>query len=300
MLAVRIRHLIKRYGKVLAVDNFSLEIEEGMIYGLLGPNGAGKTTTIHTLVGLCKKTSGETKVFGMDCERDYLKVRSCIGFVPQEIVNDNFFTVEQLLTIQSGLYGLQQNRSRIEEVMEKLKLTRHRKKRMPELSGGMKRRLMVAKALVHSPRLLILDEPTAGVDVHLRQSLWEYVAELNREGMTILLTTHYLEEAEKMCQKVSIIHKGREIASGSPSELIQGFGEKTVDFHLSKPLEKIPEQLLSFDPQRLKDNQILRVHLKKDQTMRDLLLAAKNGGIAYYDLHIQQGDLEDVFLKLTQ
>lgn len=298
--AVSITNLVKRFGETVAVNNLSLTIPEGKIYGILGPNGAGKTTTIHTLVGLSKKTEGEVKVFGLDAERDYLAVRCQVGFVPQEIVSDNFFTVEELLNIQSGYYGLRKNKKEIAQILDRLELTPHRKKRMPELSGGMKRRLLVAKALVHHPKLLILDEPTAGVDVHLRQSLWAYVRELNQQGMTILLTTHYIEEAEKMCDEVVILHQGQSVTSGSPRELIQGYGCKIVDLILVQPLSKIPETLLRYKPVLTSEQRILRVSLPESEGVRDLLLALQKADIQYYDLHIVEGDLEEVFLKLTQ
>lgn len=297
--AVEIRGLRKVYGETVAVDGIDLTIPRGVIFAVLGPNGAGKTTTIHSMVGLCRKSGGTIKVFEHDVDHELLQAKARIGFVPQEMVLDNFLTVEQLLKVQSGYYGIVDNKSRIEEILERLALSEHRKKRMPQLSGGEKRRVLVAKALVHDPDLLILDEPTAGVDVHLRQSLWRYVQQINQQGTTILLTTHYIEEAERLADRVAIMHKGRIVAEDSPEGLLQSFSEKTFTFFLSQPLEGIPEAL-SEAGFVLSNGNRLTVRVASSKRIPEVIQLLQDEGIPFYDLHIQQQDLEDVFFLLTK
>ncbi len=207
--AIDIQSLNKSYGPVQALSDVDLSIKPGEIFGLLGPNGAGKTTIIGIVTGSVVKSSGRVRVLGHDVERDYLLTRHLIGVVPQETISDGFFSVYQIMEFQSGFYGLSKNRERIEEILKRLSLWEKRKEPVERLSGGMKRRLLVAKALVHDPAILILDEPTAGVDLFLRYHLWEYVQDINRRGKTILLTTHYIEEAEKLCHRVAFIHQSR-------------------------------------------------------------------------------------------
>ncbi|HLG20745.1 MAG TPA: ABC transporter ATP-binding protein [Bdellovibrionota bacterium] len=224
--AIEIRKLVKNYGPIQAVKSISFEIQSGTFFGFLGPNGAGKTTTIHILTGLCNRTSGEIRVFGKDVTTDYIDCRRRIGFGPQEFNFDRFFSIQKLLEFSAGYFGVSRKvaRKRTEELLERFDLIDKRNEHAPKLSGGLKRRLLIAKALVHDPDILILDEPTAGVDIETRHEIWEYLNQLNRQGKTIFLTTHYLEEAEKLCRDIAIIHEGTIVERGLTSELMQRDG----------------------------------------------------------------------------
>lgn len=222
MRAISIEHLCKTYGDLVAVDDLSLAIHRGEFFGLLGPNGAGKTTTINAIVGLVKPTSGRVSVFGLDAVRDYRQVHRLIGIAYQEIILDRqFLNVGEILIYQAGYFGIPPRRAKVraDELLERFGLWEKRSARVHELSGGQKRRLLLAKALMHDPEILILDEPTAGADVELRLQLWETLQDLHKQGKTILLTTHYLEEAERLCERVAILHRGRLRALGAPKEL---------------------------------------------------------------------------------
>ncbi len=223
--ALRVRDLCKRFGTTLALDDVSLDIEPGEFFALLGPNGAGKTTLISVVAGLVRADKGEAQVMGLDVRRDYRRARRVLGVVPQELVFDPFFTVRETLRLQSGYFGIKDNDAWIGEVMERLDLTRQANQNMRALSGGMKRRVLVAQALVHKPPLIVLDEPTAGVDVGLRQTLWEFIKDLNRQGHTILLTTHYLDEAEMLCNRIAMMKAGRIVALDSTKNLLAGSSE---------------------------------------------------------------------------
>jgi len=222
--------LSKSYGKNLAVNDVSFEISPGEIFGLLGPNGAGKTSIISCIVTLEKPTAGSVKVFSQDVQTDPISAKFNMGFVPQELIHHGFFSVREILEIHSGYYGMVNNDAKIDHLLNKLGLWEHKDKKVRQLSGGMKRRLLVAKALVHEPKLLLLDEPTAGVDIELRESLWDFVRELQKEGVSILLTTHYLEEAEQLCHRVGIINKGQLIKVGKTKELIRELTHRVVCF----------------------------------------------------------------------
>lgn len=234
MKALEVINLKKTYtdkvaGKqVEALKGLNFSIEKGSIFGLLGPNGAGKTTLIASITTLEIPTSGELKVFGTSVLENPLKTKMDVGVVHQEVINTGFFTISEILDFQSGYYGIYKNKERCDYLMQKLSLWEHREKKVKQLSGGMKRRLMIAKALVHTPKLLLLDEPTAGVDVGLRESLWNFVHELKAEGVSILLTTHYLEEAEEMCDQVAIINKGQMLFNGTPKDMIQDYSHKKL------------------------------------------------------------------------
>lgn len=234
MKALEVINLKKTYtdkvaGKqVEALKGLNFNIEKGSIFGLLGPNGAGKTTLIASITTLEIPTSGELKVFGTSVLENPLKTKMDVGVVHQEVINTGFFTISEILDFQSGYYGIYKNKERCDYLMQKLSLWEHREKKVKQLSGGMKRRLMIAKALVHTPKLLLLDEPTAGVDVGLRESLWNFVHELKAEGVSILLTTHYLEEAEEMCDQVAIINKGQMLFNGTPQNMIQDYSHKKL------------------------------------------------------------------------
>lgn len=220
MSAIEFKHLSKNYGSLLALDDINLVIEEGEFFGLLGPNGAGKTTLISILAGLCRPTTGFATVMGHDVQADFRQARRLLGIVPQELVFDPFFNVRETLEFQSGYFGIKNNGDWIDEVMHHLGLTDKAQKNMRSLSGGMKRRVLVAQALVHRPPVIVLDEPTAGVDVELRQSLWKFISRLNQEGHTIVLTTHYLEEAEQLCHRIAMLKKGQIVALDSTANLL--------------------------------------------------------------------------------
>jgi ABC-2 type transport system ATP-binding protein len=228
-IAVNIQKLTKRYDTLTALGDFDLQIREGEIFGLLGPNGAGKSTLIGILTGTVNKTSGVATIFDKDVEKDYLFTRQNTGVVPQETISDGFFTVADIMEFQSGYYGLEANPQQIQTILTRLNLWEKRNNRVEQLSGGMKRRLLVAKALVHDPRFFILDEPTAGVDVFLRIHLWDYVREINERGTTILLTTHYLEEAENLCHRVGIMHQGKLLMIDTVPGILKQTGTNSLE-----------------------------------------------------------------------
>lgn len=220
MSAISFKHLTKHYGSLVALNDVSLEIEEGEFFGLLGPNGAGKTTLISILAGLCRPTAGSVEVMGHDVQADFRGARRLLGIVPQELVFDPFFTVRETLQFQSGYFGIKNNGEWIDEILHHLGLADKANKNMRALSGGMKRRVLVAQALVHRPPVIVLDEPTAGVDVELRQSLWKFISRLNQEGHTIVLTTHYLEEAQELCGRIAMLKKGQIVALDTTANLL--------------------------------------------------------------------------------
>lgn len=220
MSAISFKHLTKNYGSLVALNDVSLEIEEGEFFGLLGPNGAGKTTLISILAGLCRPTVGSVEVMGHDVQSDFRAARRLLGIVPQELVFDPFFTVRETLQFQSGYFGIKNNGEWIDEILHHLGLADKANKNMRALSGGMKRRVLVAQALVHRPPVIVLDEPTAGVDVELRQSLWKFISRLNQEGHTIVLTTHYLEEAQELCGRIAMLKKGEIVALDTTANLL--------------------------------------------------------------------------------
>ena len=220
MSAISFKHLTKNYGSLVALNYVSLDIEEGEFFGLLGPNGAGKTTLISILAGLCRATKGSVEVMGHDVQSDFRSARRLLGIVPQELVFDPFFTVRETLQFQSGYFGIKNNGEWIDEILHHLGLADKANKNMRALSGGMKRRVLVAQALVHRPPVIVLDEPTAGVDVELRQSLWKFISRLNKEGHTIVLTTHYLEEAQELCGRIAMLKKGQIVALDTTANLL--------------------------------------------------------------------------------
>ncbi|HET8574557.1 MAG TPA: ABC transporter ATP-binding protein [Candidatus Paceibacterota bacterium] len=234
MHALEVKNFTKRYGKNLAVDDISFTVEPGEFFGLLGPNGAGKSTTIHAITGIARTSGGMIKVFGTDVESDYRDARRKVGLSPQEFNIDIFEKVRDTLTFVAGFYGMHgvERKKRVEEVIKRFGLEKHADKRFKELSGGLKRRVMLARALVHKPQLLILDEPTAGVDVELRHELWKHLQELNKEGMTIILTSHYLEEVELLCSRIAIINHGKIVKIGSKKDLLKD-GKHLEELYLS-------------------------------------------------------------------
>ncbi|MCF7804462.1 MAG: ABC transporter ATP-binding protein [Candidatus Marinimicrobia bacterium] len=298
--AISISGLSKWYDDFRALKEIDLQIEQGQFYGLLGPNGAGKSTTIHILTGLSNFKQGDVRVFGRDVVSDFRFTRSKIGLAAQEFNFDRFFNIEKLLTLQGGYFGLPQKQAakRAEELLNQFGLIDKRKQDSRKLSGGMKRRLQIAKALVHEPEILILDEPTAGVDVELRHMLWDYLRELNDRGVTILLTTHYIEEAEQLCEEVSIINHGEIIADGSPHDLMENMGMGCIELHLSDPVETLPESLNGYDAE-IEDNYI-RIRLEKpNKELQNVINGINVSELDLYEVRIRESSLEDVFVKLT-
>ena len=299
--AISIRGLSKIYkGGKQALFDVDLDIPRGEIFGLLGPNGAGKSTTINILAGLVNKTAGHVDIWGFDIDKDPRNARASIGIVPQEIVFDPFFTPRETLDNQAGFYGVPKAKRLTDELLRAVHLYDKADAYARSLSGGMKRRLLVAKAMVHSPPVLVLDEPTAGVDVELRQQLWEYVRELNRLGVTVVLTTHYLEEAEELCDRIAIINHGRVIANQPTRELVNMALEKAVSVTVDRDLDRPPEAVV-FDKVELQGNRTLVITYSKDKVNAgDVLAAVQKEGLGIVDVSTQEADLEDVFLNLTR
>ena len=275
-----------------ALNNVSFDIAEGEFFGLLGPNGAGKTTLISILAGLTKATEGRVLVHGHDVQKDYAQSRRMLGVVPQELVFDPFFSVREALRFQSGYFGVNKNDAWIDELLAHLGLTDKANANMRQLSGGMKRRVLVAQALVHKPRVIVLDEPTAGVDVELRQTLWQFIANLNREGHTVLLTTHYLEEAEALCGRLAMLKQGRVLALATTSELLKSAASNVLRFKLNGQL---PEALAS--KARI-TGRIVQFPAKDALDIENYLAAVRQAGLTAEDIEIRKADLEDVFLDV--
>ena len=283
-----------------ALVDFNISIPKGSIYGLLGPNGAGKSTFINILGGLVKKNSGNIKVCGIDIDKNQKETKKKIGIVPQELNIDPFFTPIELLELQAGLYGVQKKNRKSEEILSNLGLLEQRNSYARTLSGGMRRRLLVAKALVHSPEIVILDEPTAGVDVELRSNLWSYVMNLNKLGTTICLTTHYLEEAEKLCDNITIINKGKIIKNDSKKNILNIIGKKTVCFILTKELKnEIPKELNEFNP-ILQNLNLTLTYDKNFIQLRSIIEILNQNKISFSEINTQESDLEDVFMELIK
>jgi ABC-2 type transport system ATP-binding protein len=298
--ALEVRDVVKHYGAVRALDGITLSIARGELFGLLGPNGAGKSTLINILAGLVRRTSGEVRVFDYDVERDYRATRALLGVVPQELVYDHFFTVLQTLKIQSGYYGLARNREWIEELLERLELKEHQNKTIRELSGGMKRRLLVAKAMVHRPPILILDEPTAGVDVALRRSLWDLVREVHARGTTVVLTTHYLDEAEELCERVGIIHRGAFVALDRKEALMHQIQHRKVTLEFQSEVDRLPDELAhlgaGLEPGGRRATLLVD---RSNGSLQRLVETLGRGGLPLSDIQVEGAGLEDVFLQLT-
>jgi ABC-2 type transport system ATP-binding protein len=298
--AIRIESLSKTYadGK-LALNEVSFGVPRGQIFGLLGPNGAGKSTLINILAGLVVKTSGTVDIWGFDLDQHPRNAKRSIGVVPQEIIFDPFFTPRETLEIQAGLYGIPPAERQSDGLLAAMHLTDKANAYSRTLSGGMKRRLLVAKAMVHSPPILVLDEPTAGVDVELRRQLWDYVRQLNAQGVTIVLTTHYLEEAEELCDRIAIIHHGRVIANEPTRELVSKAQEKAVVVTFDKDIGQVPAHP-SFENIALIDERTLEITFRKDKVNAgQVLTALAADGLSIVDVSTRDPDLEDVFLSLV-
>ena len=294
--AIRVSALHKRFVTTQALQGVSLDVQPGEFFGLLGPNGAGKTTLISILAGLARADSGVAEIMGHDVVRDYRAARRALGVVPQELVYDPFFNVRESLRIQSGYFGLRRNDAWIDEVMHHLDLTRHADKNTQSLSGGMKRRLLVAQALVHKPSVIVLDEPTAGVDVDLRRSLWEFISRLNREGHTILLTTHYLEEAEALCERIAMLKAGQIVALDRTQTLMQHSNDHCVQMRFGS--NDLPDAWKS----RLQPNidGSWQMRFSEYHELEALLAALRVASIPVLEMHTQEPDLEDVFTDIMR
>ncbi len=283
-----------------ALHNVNLNIEKGSIFGLLGPNGAGKSTIINIMAGLTVKSSGSVKIWDIDIDQNPRNARSAIGVVPQEITFDPFFTPAQVLDIQAGLYGVPKQERRTMELLKMIRLEDKANAWARSLSGGMRRRLMVAKAMVHTPPVLVLDEPTAGVDIELRRELWDNVKRLNKRGMTILLTTHYLEEAQELCDQIAIINHGEVIACEDKEAILARIDNKEIHFRMTEPFKTIPEQLKTYAPERSGRRTLIFRYSPKDLEMDTLMSAIHDAGLRIADISTDESDLEDVFLQLTR
>ena len=279
-------------GPFQALQDVSLDIEEGEFFGLLGPNGAGKTTLISILAGLARATSVRVSVLGQDVQPQYAGARRLLGVVPQELVFDPFFNVRETLRIQSGYFGVQNNDAWIDELLENLGLADKATANMRQLSGGMKRRVLVAQALVHKPPIIVLDEPTAGVDVELRQTLWQFVARLNKQGHTVLLTTHYLEEAEALCTRLAMLKRGRVVALARTSELLQAASTNVLRF---KTDDTLPADLAAL---ARVTGRVAQLPAQDAQEIEQLLARLRAAGVRVEDVEIRKADLEDVFLNV--
>lgn len=298
--AIRIESLTKVYsGGKQALDGVSFDVPRGQIFGLLGPNGAGKSTLINILAGLVMKSGGQAVVWGFDIDKHPRNAKRSIGVVPQEIIFDPFFTPRETLEIQAGLYGIPPAERRTDALLAAMHLTDKADAYSRTLSGGMKRRLLVAKAMVHSPPILVLDEPTAGVDVELRRQLWDYVRSLNDQGVTVVLTTHYLEEAEQLCDRIAIINHGRVIANEPTRELVAKAQEKSVVVTFDRDIAQVPTNPC-FDNIALLDERTLEITYRKDRVNAgDVLSALNSEGLEIVDVSTRDPDLEDVFLSLV-
>ncbi|MDX2072851.1 MAG: ABC transporter ATP-binding protein [Alphaproteobacteria bacterium] len=303
--AIEIRDLRKTYvdGKKgqhkEALKGIDLTVPKGSFFALLGPNGAGKSTMINILAGLVRKTSGDVKICGYDIEKEMRNARLSIGVVPQELILDTFFTVRQALDIHAGYYGVPKAKRRTQEIIDALGLSDKADVNSRRLSGGMRRRLLVAKALVHAPPVLILDEPTAGVDVELRTQLWDYVKALNAKGTTVLLTTHYLEEAEALCDRIAVINHGELVACDDKANMLKSFDSKELVITPVETLEIIPVSLQNLQA-RLDAGRVVITYRPSETSIQSVLNQVAAAGISVRDLSTREADLEDVFIHLTR
>ena len=293
--AIRIEGVTKRFGSVQALDGVDLEVAQGEFFGLLGPNGAGKTTLISALAGLVRPDAGRLAVMGCDVLSDYRAARRQLGVVPQELVFDPFFTVREALRIQSGYFGIRDNAAWIDEIIENLDLGAKADTNMRQLSGGMKRRVLVAQALVHRPPVIVLDEPTAGVDVELRQGLWNFIRRLNRDGQTIVLTTHYLEEAESLCGRIAMLKQGRIVALDTTANLLRRFSGHTLRLRLA-PGAALPDALRARLSGDAGGEHVLA--LERCEDIEPVLASLREAGCRLDDVEVGKPDLEEVFVRV--
>lgn len=282
-----------------ALKGVDLKVRRGSIFGLLGPNGAGKSTFINIFAGLVTKTGGTARTWGIDIDRDSRTARAAIGVVPQEINMDVFFTPYETLELMAGFYGVPKSERKTEELLEAVGLADKRDAYVRQLSGGMKRRLLVAKAMVHTPPVLVLDEPTAGVDIELRRQLWDYVRELHARGTTIVLTTHYLEEAQELCDEIAIIDHGRVIACEPKETLLKRMDSKTLVIEPVEPMSAVPAELAGYDAEIRADGALAITYRYGEQSVAEMIEKFRASGGRIDDLRTEEADLEDVFLALT-
>ena len=303
--AVDIQELSKTYGakgskqSKVALSGVNLQVRAGSFFGFLGPNGAGKSTLINIMAGLVIKSAGTVKIAGYDIDSEERQAKRAIGVVPQELVLDTFFTVRQALDIHAGYYGVPKAKRRTQEIIDAMGLSDKADSKPRALSGGMRRRLLIGKALVHSPQVLILDEPTAGVDIELRKQLWDYVRELNARGTTILLTTHYLEEAEQLCDDIAIINHGKVVACDTKERLMAGFENKRLLIRLQEPLDVVPETLVAYGFERTNDGRLMIRYKPYESDIDAMLEQLRSHGLQICDLTTKETDLEDIFRHLT-
>ena len=303
--ALKVEKLTKIYskeslGEIKALDNLNLEVKEGEIFGLLGPNGAGKTTFLNILAGIVIKNSGSVNVWGYDLDKNPRQVRSSIGIVPQEINLDAFFSPKKLLELQAGLYGIPQKDRITDTILKLVSLEKQANSYARSLSGGMKRRLLIAKAMVHRPPILVLDEPTAGVDVELRQNLWNNVKSLNKQGVTIILTTHVMSEAQEMCHRIAILNKGNLVTLDTTNNLLNSIKTKKITFKVKKINKIKTDNLNGVKFSYKSDNEIVALYERKKHKIDEIITKVKNAGIEIYDISTDEGDLEDVFIDVTK
>ena len=303
--ALKVENLTKIYSKksgkeIRALNNLNLEVKEGEIFGLLGPNGAGKTTFINILAGTVVKNSGNVNVWGYNLDQNPRQVRSSIGIVPQEVNLDAFFSPKNLLELQAGLYGVSKKDRITDTILKLVSLEKEANSYARSLSGGMKRRLLIAKAMVHRPPILVLDEPTAGVDVGLRQNLLNKVKVLNKEGVTIILTTHLMYEAQEMCNRIAILNKGNLVTLDTTENLLDSIKTKKIIFKVKKINKISPEDSNGIKFHYKSDNEISALYERKKHKIDEIIGKVKNNGMEIYDISTDEGDLEDVFIDLTK
>jgi len=303
--ALKVEKLTKIYSKkssneIKALNNLNLEVKEGEIFGLLGPNGAGKTTFLNILAGTVIKNSGSVNVWGYDLDQNPRQVRSSIGIVPQEVNLDAFFSPRKLLELQAGLYGIPKRDRITDTILKLVSLEKQANSYARSLSGGMKRRLLIAKAMVHRPPILVLDEPTAGVDVQLRQNLWDNVKELNKQGVTIILTTHLMYEAEEMCNKIAILNKGNLVTLDTTDNLLDRIRTKKIIFKVKKIVTINQKNLNGIKFSYESNNEITVLYERKKHKIDEIINKIKNTGMEIYDISTNEGNLEDVFIDLTK
>jgi len=287
----------KKSKETIALQNFNIKIKKGSIHGLLGPNGAGKSTFINILGGLVKKNSGDVKICGLNIDNKQKQSKFKIGIVPQELNIDPFFTPYELLELQAGLYGISKKNRKTIQILDNLNLVDKKDAYARSLSGGMRRRLLIAKALVHSPEMLVLDEPTAGVDINLRKSLWEYIKKINRSGTTVCLTTHYLEEADQLCENITILNLGRVIANDTKINLLKTILTKKVTFILKNEINSLPN--FKDFKYKIKNNILDISYNKQDINLNKILQILKSKNIEFNEINTYESNLEDAFIKLT-
>ena len=303
--AVSVNRLTKIYAKnstnsVVALNELNLEVKEGEIFGLLGPNGAGKTTFINILSGTVIKTKGSVNVWGFDIDKNPRQVRASVGIVPQEVNLDAFFSPRKLLELQAGLYGVPKKNRITDTILKMVSLEKQAESYSRTLSGGMKRRLLIAKAMVHQPPILVLDEPTAGVDVELRQNLWENVKNLNKQGVTIILTTHYLFEAQEMSDRIAILNKGNLVALDTTKNLLNKIKAKKIIFKVNKLVDLSKKKVNGLSFSSNLNNDIIVTYERNKHKIEDIINIIKSKGVEIIDISTEDGNLEDVFIQLTK